>query len=512
MKQLILVSLIVLGGILSNSVFAATILNSDGTYLNRNVVTEGLLDAVDQFELNAMPVLDTKTNSLSDVFIHESTIEGFRGLLIRSTILINDQWHDLKEQKLMQCPKVITYEYVDIATQAIFCDGKSYVSLKALCRYEPEGIEKLIISETFTLGQFTITLDYAAYTIQFEFSQDDLVARMKTLNDLRSTIEKKRFDDLKIAEKQRFETDTRIKNSLNEVAKKAIMLDDIIAFPLKAIASVAEFTIEQSQYSPRCFDVKQNNTKLGDSICDEEAWGTTNFVSKNVSGQIYAPLVAINDVFTGFSFVHDAKSKTLNLKILEPDDPLRKTIFTASLPQKLSIINTKTRALIFPYTKDNIPSCSVSITKRKAYTLFVTSSRPYKNLDLSIKNVSSGAITVLWDETSLRLINGSSSGVIHEGTRFSASAEVQANTPIAPRSTLNDSLVAKSALYYSDSITEWVYDLFYIGIYRSDARNSITVSGSTSSVSGSLALQVAGKRLYEPFKVTCKAKTGEFRK
>ncbi len=183
----------------------------------------------------------------------------------------------------------------------------------------------------------------------------------------------------------------------------------------------------------------------------------------------------------------------------------------ASLPKKLPLVKTKTRAQIFPYTKDSVPKCSTSTLKRNAYTLSLTASRPYESMDLNLKNTSNSTVVVIWDETSLRLPDGSSSGVIHNGTRFSDRSLGQANTPVSPRALLQDALVAKTSIYYSESLTEWVYDLFNISVIFNETRASVFVRGSTKTVSGSIALQVNGKRVFEQFSVTCKAKTGEYR-
>lgn len=297
--------------------------------------------------------------------------------------------------------------------------------------------------------------------------------------------------------------------ALNEIALQAIMIDDVIAIPVKNVATLEDVMVKNDLVSLNCIYIvsKDSYDDKSRKICDETAWGTSNFVSKIVSGRMYSPLIAINETFDTV-FNHDKKNRRLTLLI---EYESKNVELHASLPKKLPLIKTKTRAQIFPYTKDSVPKCSTSTLKRNAYTLSLTGSRPYKSIDLNLKNTSNSTIVVIWDETSLRLPDGSSSGVIHSGTRFSDRSLGQANTPVSPRALLQDLLVAKTSIKYSESLTDWVFDLFSISVIFNETRNSLFVRGSTQTVSGSIALQVNGKRVFEQFSVTCKAKTGEFR-
>lgn len=66
----------------------------------------------------------------------------------------------------------------------------------------------------------------------------------------------------------------------------------------------------------------------------------------------------------------------------------------------------------------------------------------YTGIAFTLTNKTDRAITILWDQSSIILPNGSASPVMHEGSRFLTAGEsVQVPTVIPPRSSLSDSVV-----------------------------------------------------------------------
>lgn len=485
--------------------FGAAIFEVDGKPVEKSSVSKELWDTVRNFELNSMPVVDSSGGLLRDIFINEDTTKNLGNILSGNFYFNNyDKLFELKNQKLAICPEVITYEQVEMTTEVLNCENKSYISLRKLEKIElNEFTDQPKISESLLSGEFIKEIKKRVYRIQFQYKLNDLKLRQFSLDKLISET-KKQVD---AAQKQVNDENDKVQIPLNAIAKQAVMLDDSISLPVEDIASFLGFEIRKYDFAPDCITVEEPENNDYKLICDEVAWGLTNFVSKIVSKKIFSPLIAINDIFNTTTFTFDSQNNQLVLKYISKNNEFR-----SILPAKLPLIKTVTRSLIFPYTADSLPKCSTSTIKRKEYTLLLTSSRPYTSLDFKLQNNSGTKIVVIWDGTSLRLPNGSSSGIIHDGTRFSDRSLPQANTPVSPRALLDEILVAKSTIYYSESLKDWAYNMFGITATFDDKRNSLFVSGSTQTVSGSIALQVNGKKVYEQFSVTCKAKTGEYRK
>lgn len=242
-------------------------------------------------------------------------------------------------------------------------------------------------------------------------------------------------------------------------------------------------------------------------MCSEKAWGTTNHVPKIIEGRLYAPLPVIAAAFQGLKLSYVPGEASLLVTLLSEG---QSDEFAVPVPARPQRHQTLTRARIFPYRASDMPQCTTARISRPAYTLTLTASKDYNAIRLSLQS-KSGTILILWDESSLRLPTGSSSGVMHEGVRFIDRQAPQAPTPVAPGATHTDVMVAKSTVWYGEYTKEWYYSLFYIKTKYDEERNSIFVLGTSQSVSGSLALLINGRKVYESFQVACTVKPGEYR-
>ena len=158
-----------------------------------------------------------------------------------------------------------------------------------------------------------------------------------------------------------------------------------------------------------------------------------------------------------------------------------------------------------------MPKCTNYAVNRVSYRLTLSVGENFNNVHLNLTNNSNSVVQVVWDETVLRMPSGDSTGIIHEGIRYSERSSSQANTPVAPSSNLEDFMIPKATIRYSDFLEKWQYKLFNIVVRSSDVRNSITVFGYTQTVSGVLTLIVGNKKVYENFSLTCTVKPGEYR-
>jgi len=74
----------------------------------------------------------------------------------------------------------------------------------------------------------------------------------------------------------------------------------------------------------------------------------------------------------------------------------------------------------------------------------------YEGIGFTITNLSTQAISVDWDRTSMTLPSGQTSNVIREGTRFMLSGTSTPPTTIPPGGKLSSSVIPSGNVYYSD--------------------------------------------------------------
>ena len=73
-----------------------------------------------------------------------------------------------------------------------------------------------------------------------------------------------------------------------------------------------------------------------------------------------------------------------------------------------------------------------------------------KAITIGIRNKTDKVVKILWDETLFTDNAGEPSGVIHSGVKYANMDRIQVPSVIPPNGTLNDIIVPKSHIFYSD--------------------------------------------------------------
>lgn len=102
------------------------------------------------------------------------------------------------------------------------------------------------------------------------------------------------------------------------------------------------------------------------------------------------------------------------------------------------------------------PTRSDSLSYSDRYIAISFQMRPgswdigYEGIGFTITNLSTQAISVNWDRTSITLPSGQTSNVMREGTRFMLSGTSTPPTTIPPGGKLSSSVIPSGNVYYSD--------------------------------------------------------------
>ncbi|RIH88288.1 hypothetical protein Mterra_00992 [Calidithermus terrae] len=485
-------------------------------------------EALLSLEELSIPLLNDDETALVGLFLPEAVYSA-----------LNLEGYELRNRaktpplELPRCSRLLTTKEVSVDTVLLRCEDVLYVSLIALPRlrvykFYEHGLED--VKFVGMGGTLNLEVEDDKYPYAFAYASDDIAQRYSELTELRGLLAvQKQANAQKAAEQQRQAAEqqrkaqqqkqeearkqAQVREQLRQVfrtaASQAVLLDGTLALPLGVIAQGLGYSVTRDELLETCYDVSRSDTwESPRSICDEVAWGTTNYVPKVIAGRLYAPLPVINAILKGVGLSYDPKTASLRVKLFNPgqaDD------FTVKIADKLQSYRTLTRARIYPYRTADLPRCSTARIDRPAYTLTFSASSDYDYISVRLQSKSNSTILVIWDESSVRLPSGRSSGVMHEGVRFIEADSPQAPTPVAPRGTLSDMMVAKTTLWFGEYSKKWYYSMFDVSVRYDTERLSIFVSGSNHSVSGSLALQVGGRRVYESFTITCTVKPGEFR-
>ena len=530
MKPITFALVAIISCALSVSARAATLETTTGEPVNNRLISAEFTEVIAAFETNSIPVFDRAGSTLVDVLTDEKFYTNLSFEYANDTLSTAERSGEtVRSVRFPVCASALSTLEMDSSIAVMKCEDRTYISARWMARVIDGYDDPDTLKFEGAKGAFTFSVDYETFVMRFAYTNDDLASRKASLTNLRQTLERQRLALVKAEEeRRRLEEEDRkreaeelrqraaaevaaLRTRVQDIAGQAVLLDGFLALPIASVAAITNHTVTRDENLEQCFYVRapgESGGDDGDLICNESTWELTNFVPKTLSGRLYAALEVHNGVFSGVAFQHDKTAKALKVKLTSPDGVLT---FNFALPARLQEFKTETRARIYPYTKDSAPKCTTSRVKRSAYTLAFTADEPYKYLDVTINSTSNATILVVWDESVLRMPNGSSSGVIHLGTRYSEKNSPQSNTPVAPRAKLEDILSPKATIRYSDILKEWVYSLFNISVSYSDARKSLSVYGSTQTVSGVLALIVGGKKVYENFSVTCTVKPGEYR-
>ena len=493
---------------------AATLETASGVPVLKDSISADLVKAVANFEKDNIFVFDEKNRKITDIFISADAAYALNYTISDgrdSIVTFTNNSTSVKSAKLAACVGILKQNDIASGVGIVSCKDELYLSLTAMVRVNDVGNSITAFQGNSGSGIVRFSMSFTDYVLRFEVTPQDLNSRLKLLEAAKRAAGVQQIATIEIQEdlgKPESEgLAARVKNATTD----PVMLDGHLALPVTAVSILTGQIVYRKYDHYGCVFVKvinlsEDKTNL---MCDEEAWTTTNFVPKVLSGQLYAPVAVLNGTFKGIAFQHDTKLSVLKVKLTLSQG--RMEIIKIPIRAKLAIYKTRTRGLIYPYTRDSMPKCTNYVVNRVSYRLTLSVGENFNNVHLNLTNNSNSVVQVVWDETVLRMPSGDSTGIIHEGIRYSERSSSQANTPVAPSSNLEDFMIPKATIRYSDFLEKWQYKLFNIVVRSSDVRNSITVFGYTQTVSGVLTLIVGNKKVYENFSLTCTVKPGEYR-
>jgi hypothetical protein len=508
------------------------------TLTGQAVTTNPLEFDLATFERDSIVVVDGVTNNIVDVFVPEKFAAALE-YRVYSTFLSHTSSFGLTHVdtlSLSRCVSLLSRREVSDKVGVAQCPGKeawsasnNFASLRWMARMSAIMPAVLGLETNATGGALKFAFANKNYTLRFSFSSTELERRTADLNamlaeDKREAAEAARAEEerrqLKLEEtRRRIEAERPVfEAKLRRVVTQAVMLDGVVALPVKSVAAVTGWFTETQG---TCIQVSKSSWFTiafaeDETVCHESPWQTTNFVPMKVRNQLYAPLPVLNALFKGTQFRHDVSARTLVVRLTHEESV--QTTSVLELASRIPAFRTVTGARIYPFTQNSIPKCSSIAVRRAGYTLNITSGKAgyFDHLNVVLSNLSNSPVLVVWSETILRLPNGSRSGVLRGATAFENRDLPQLPSPVAPRSTFSEDLYAlknvEAVTFPYGLETQYSTSLFGISFQVDEVRNSVVVSGSTATVSGVVALRVGTNKVYERFSITCVAKPGEYRR
>ena len=553
MKPLTLVLVAIISCVLSFSARAATLETSAGKPVPEGQVSAELIQAVADFEKHSIFVVDSDSDNITDVFIREDfySLLGYTtdndeiSSYLYKAVKTNSAWFPV-------CTVVVvTRLEVDAKTGILSCGKytdsspkvRTFASIRWMARVEVSQDEFSSLDANGSSGVVYMTLNSKNYILRFKVTAQEMATRRNALKDLRRLIEEQRLaaEEERMAAaraeaerlKRRAEEVRRraeaekpaLEARLKTIVSQAIMLDGVLAFPIKSVTAFAGWYAQTNEY--KCVEVGEAefneyyNTQWDKTVCGERAWGTTNYVPLMLSDKLYVPVPVLNKLLSHVVLTHDAPSRTLNVRLTNEDKVV--STFRLALPSNVPAHRTVTQARIFKFSRDSAPKCSTTTLVRSSYTATISVGSAniihrdvteYYHLAFKFSNISNTPISIVWDDTILRLPDGQRSGVVQNTTDLSTRFQPQPPTVVAPRASHAAILFATTKIVSLGTPSDPLYypKLFDITTMFDEKRNSLFVRGTTATVSGVLAVRVNGKKVFENFSVTCTTKLGEYRR
>lgn len=85
----------------------------------------------------------------------------------------------------------------------------------------------------------------------------------------------------------------------------------------------------------------------------------------------------------------------------------------------------------------------------------------FKNFSFELKNVSANSIKIIWDEAAFVDASGSTSKIMHVGTKYSERNSSQPATTVIKNAKIEDVATPTDRVYYSDLLKEWTSSTMY---------------------------------------------------
>ena len=529
---------------LSSTTRAATLETFAGAAVSLDTMPEKFAAAVSGFEEDSVVVLDGVTGNIVDVFVSEefARVLGYGISSYFGSIISSSGSGIVYSEPAIQfvCVKLLTRNEVSAKVSTLNCkvegnisESRQLASVRWMARLQTQETGVLSLETSATGGALKLAFEKRNYILRFTFTAEELAQRRAGLEHAKQEEERKRAEEQRAAEERRalrVEESRRraeaerpiLEGRFKAVTDKVIMLDGVLALPVKSVATVIGW-YSQTEDSG-CIQVSDRTyfpLFPNEIVCNEDAWSTTNYVSLRVSGQLYVPVPVLNKLFTNLALRHDTATRTLSVRLTtkegsEDDAVSTETAFSLRLPASVPAHRTVTQTRIFKFSKDSTPKCSTATVVRSAYTatIAVGSATEFNHFTLKFSNTSNAPINIIWDDSVLRLPNGQRSAVVQGTTDLSTRYQSQPPTVVAPRASHTAILLAATKIVSLGTPSSPAYyaKLFDITAQFNENRDSLVVTGATATVSGVLAVRVNGKKVFENFSVTCTAKPGEYRR